>query len=48
LTGNFHLAEKQLDESDAQKSLIYFCVVAITFSPDGYKLMNKVSKVVFG
>jgi hypothetical protein len=30
------------------KKLIFFCFYPITFSGDGNKPMNKVSKVVFG
>ncbi len=34
--------------SSGRKSLFYYQFNAITFAVDGYKLMNKVSKVVFG
>jgi len=43
-----HLVEKQPDEFAFEKRSIIFCFITITFRVDGNKLMNKVSKVVFG
>ena len=44
----FHLSEKQRDEINTPKRLIYFRFWSITFSLVVNKLMNKVGKVVFG
>jgi len=44
----FHLVEKQPYEFAILKRSIIFCFITITFRVDGNKLMNKVSKVVFG